>query len=69
MAEDETETTVMKVRIPQEQRTRLEGVKVLTDATLSGLVSEALEVYFDTLRETEGEGRAEREGFPSSISG
>lgn len=67
MAEDDDDTTVMKVRIPEEQRTRLEGVKVLTDSTLSGLVTEALEVYFQALEEERGD--SEREEFPSSVPG
>jgi hypothetical protein len=53
MSDDET--TIMKVRVPEEHRTRLQGITVLSDATLSETVTEALEVYFEALRE----GRAE----------
>lgn len=54
MSRDDERTT-MKVQVPEEHRRRLQGIKVLTDSTLSETVTEALEVYFEALRD----GRAE----------
>lgn len=54
------ETTIMKVEVPEEYRTRLHGIKVLTDSTLSETVTEALEAYFQALREDRVEARAGR---------
>lgn len=55
MTPPDDETKTMKVEIPAELRTKLQGIKVLTDATLSETVTEALEVYFEALREGEAE--------------
>lgn len=50
MTEDD-ETTEMKVQVPETLRTRLDGVTVITDSTLSETVTEAVEVYLQALEE------------------